>query len=138
MSNTYPPPDASQGGAETPLHDAAWRGDVVWLKELIEQGADVNEIDSIGETALHGAAAWGNVEVVALLLSEGANPNIIEKSGGWTPLHWAVNRSKTTVIRLLLEAGANPDAIDLYGNSPRKLAAKSQCQEVQQMFTSSK
>ena len=44
----------------TPLQDAAWRGDVAAITELVKDGADVNATDDMGATALYWAARGGH------------------------------------------------------------------------------
>jgi ankyrin repeat protein len=61
---------------ETPLHAAAWAGDIEEATELITAGADVNHIDSAGETPIHGAAAWGHPSMVKYLIAVGARINV--------------------------------------------------------------
>ena len=58
------------------LLQAAGRGDLGRLKELLDAGCDPNLAHSIsGNTALYNACFLDSVEVVKLLLSRGANPN---------------------------------------------------------------
>ena len=98
------PLTAGQGEAESPLHAAAWVGDVAQIKRLIADGADVNWRDSSGETALFGAASWGETEAVRCLLAAGARHDIAEKYG-YTALHWAASHGNAATLRLLLAAG---------------------------------
>jgi ankyrin repeat protein len=116
---------ANDGAAESPLHGAAWCGDLAEVTRLVEGDADVNWRDSIGETALFGAAAWGHVEVVRFLLDAGADCNISEKSIGYTPLHWAASHGNLETIQALLDAGADPTAADHRGRLPVDVAHES-------------
>ncbi|MFQ5571831.1 MAG: ankyrin repeat domain-containing protein [Rhodothermales bacterium] len=76
---------------------------------LIQQGADVNAQDTLGNTALHDAVAMKRTEVAALLLENGANPNL-KGSYGRTPLHVAVMEEHVTLVRLLRGYGADINA----------------------------
>ncbi len=58
---------AADGHAETPLHDAAWSGDLDAVKRLVDRGFDVNSKDSVGETAIFGAVSWSHRNIVACL-----------------------------------------------------------------------
>ena len=59
----------------TPLHSAAWRGDLAMAKLLLEQGARVNQADHrSGETPLHSAARGDQPDMVEFLLEQGADP----------------------------------------------------------------
>jgi ankyrin repeat protein len=113
---------ASEGAAESPLHEAAWRGDVGEVRRLVEAGADVNWRDSVGETALFGACAWGRLEVVRYLLEVGARHDLRESFSGLTPLHWAASHGNIDTIRALLEAGSDPTIEDKFGRLPVDLA----------------
>lgn len=94
-------------GCSTPLIDAAFRGDVNTAKELIDNGADVNESSGPDRSdALSTACFAGHIEVVRLLLAKGAN---LEKTHamGVTPLSAAAWNGNAEIVNLLLEKGAN-------------------------------
>ncbi len=89
------------------LRMAAYKGDTIKVKELLDQGADVN--DNInGETVLAVASIQGHVDTVKLLLDRGASVN---KSIGYglTPLFYAAQRGHTEVAMLLIERGGDLD-----------------------------
>lgn len=54
-----------------PIHIAASKGHLAFLKLLLENFEDVNVKDSDGRTALHWAAIFGNKDVAELLLKSG-------------------------------------------------------------------
>ncbi len=90
---------------------------------LIDQGADVNAVDSgQGWTALHFAARGQMLEVVQTLLDCGAVIDAQDVFGN-TPL-WrclmASNRD-ISVAKALLCAGADPDLKNNHGVSPRDI-----------------
>jgi uncharacterized protein len=58
-------------GEATPLHVAIYKGDMDFIKKLIEFGADVNE-KSYGLTPLMIAARYNKVEIMKLLIAKGA------------------------------------------------------------------
>ncbi|KAA0160643.1 hypothetical protein FNF31_04194 [Cafeteria roenbergensis] len=71
--------DASSPSATFPMHEAASRGNLALIKELIDQGEDVNAYNARGETALicainkcHGGAPG----VVHALIRGGADANL--------------------------------------------------------------
>ena len=70
-----------------------WRiqaGDVDTIRQLIHQGANLNEpSDYDGKTSLHLACAEGHVEVVQLLLKNGASAYVRDRRGR-TPLFEAI------------------------------------------------
>src|SRR5687767_881060 len=74
---------------ETPVADAASRGDLNAVRALLAQGADVNAAKGDGMTALHWAADRGDAEMVVTLLHAGAGVRAITRNGNYTPLHLA-------------------------------------------------
>jgi hypothetical protein len=57
----------------TPLRLAASLGQVEQVVSLIQEGADVNAVDSAGRSPIYVAAATGHAKVVEILLSKGAS-----------------------------------------------------------------
>lgn len=71
----------------TPLCIAIQKGELDFVKKLIEYGADVNE-KSFGMTPLMIAARYNKVEIIKILLDHGARQN--EKDDkGFTALKYA-------------------------------------------------
>ena len=69
------PSGATLGAVQSnsPLADAAMRGDKDAVKKLIKEGADIGVPQGDGMTALHWAALNGDVELTEMLLYAGAN-----------------------------------------------------------------
>jgi ankyrin repeat protein len=127
-----------------PLHEAAWRGDVAAIRQLVKDGANVNAADAMGATALYWAARGGHPmgphqckgeapdrpEVVATLIALGANPNIQDRrprgfgrSSGWTPLFVALHHDQFHSAAALLERGADPSIRSDQGMSVMEIAS---------------
>jgi cytochrome c len=103
-----------------PLQDAAKAGDVEQIKQLLAQGADINQSTGLA-TALYYAIQEDHTEAAILLIERGADVNAPSMWG--TPLHAGAAEGLTEVVRLLLEHGADPNArINL--ETPLHLAAK--------------
>ena len=102
-------------GPDTPVADAAMRGEVEAVRALLKQGADVNAAQGDGMTALHWAAENGNAEIVAMLIFAGANLEGLTRLGDYTPLHLASKAGRGRAAETLLEAGADPNAITSTG-----------------------
>ena len=81
---------------DSPLHAAAQLGHQEICELLVEGGAALDRIDSLGETALHKASCGGRCEIIALLLSAGADPSITEMCGE-TPIDQALPRKRDQV-----------------------------------------
>jgi ankyrin repeat protein len=66
---------------EYTLHKKVLEADLEGVQEAIINGADLNELDTLGHTALHWAAFGGYYDIVKVLLEAGANPNTISEDG---------------------------------------------------------
>lgn len=106
----------------TPLHWAAWSGDVECLKILLNNGADINCQNRHGYSPLHWASIRGNMKALNFLVAEGADLQIKDSQGG-SPLHWAVSGEQDKCIHALLEAGANINAMNNRGETALHFAA---------------
>ncbi|MCY4400187.1 MAG: ankyrin repeat domain-containing protein [Gemmatimonadetes bacterium] len=111
-------------GPESPVADAAMRGDRVAVRELLADGADVNAAQGDGMTALHWAAEHGDVELARMLLHAGAAVAPATRIGSYAPLHIAARNGHTSLAVLLLEAGGDATAAAPgTGTTPLHLAA---------------
>jgi uncharacterized protein len=104
--------------AESPVADAAMRGDLETVLGLLKQGADVNAAQADGMTGLHWAGANGKVEIAQALIQAGANLEPVTRHGSHTPLHVAARHGRGPVVRVLLDAGADPRALTSSGATP--------------------
>ena len=107
--------------AADPLHDAAKKGDVAEIKQLIAAGADLNSRDAFG-APLHHAVMRSKTQAVAALLDAGADPNVLTADGR-TPLHIAAARGNGEIAALLLAKGANPKLENIIDGTPLHSAA---------------
>jgi len=90
---------------EISLLDAAGKGDLRVVKELLDKGAYVNVRDPDGRTPLTEAVWNNNGELVRLLIDRGANVNA-RKNDGARPLSIAQGKGAKEIIELLKKAGA--------------------------------
>lgn len=58
------------------LHDTAEAGDLAKVRQLLEQGSDVNTRDELQLTPLLWAALRGKTEAAVLLIQSGADVNL--------------------------------------------------------------
>jgi ankyrin repeat protein len=119
-SNIINTRDVTNG--EGALHIVIKRGDEVYLRFLLQKGADANLRDGKGNTPLLLAVTLGQTGMIPILTAAGANPNL-GNSAGETPLIRAVQRRDVGMIRVLLNENADPDQADIIaGMSARDYA----------------
>jgi uncharacterized protein len=119
----------------TPLHFAAFQGDVDRVLELIASGADLDAADAEGRTPLHYAAQEWWIDAAAQLCEAGATVDCADAFGN-TPLGRATfeSRGRGEMILLLIGHGADPDRPNHSGVTPRQLATTIANYDVRQFF----
>jgi ankyrin repeat protein len=111
--------------AESPVADAAARGDREAVKSLLKQAADVNAAQGDGMTALHWAAMNGDADLAQMLIVAGANVKATTRLGTYTPLYLASQHGHAGVIQALVKAGGDVKAGTPNGTTPLMVAAAS-------------
>ena len=121
-------PDAYVRG-KAPLFFAVASRSLPLTRLLLESGASVNAVDSLGDyrkpTVLHMAAASDSAELVDLLVRHGADVNF---GSGMThadgpPLVAAVRSGASLAVGSLLRLGADPNAESATGETLVEIAA---------------
>ncbi|WP_406655755.1 ankyrin repeat domain-containing protein [Methanolobus sp. ZRKC2] len=131
--------------AASSLHDLGYTSNwdeiesekVKIIKLLIENGADVNVINSEGETPLHLAAGSGSLKIVKLLIENGGDVNALDNKMN-TPLHFVVEYGEyrdEEVVKLLLGNGADPSIENMDGITPRYLAVSNGLSTISEPLT---
>ena len=119
--------------------------------DMLEKGANVNQITGTGQTILcaasmlgkavavkalmdHGAkllddclvtaVANGQVEITALFLDRGKKPDTVADENGDRLLHMAVRNGDVAVTGLLLERGADVSLKNTAGETPHDILVK--------------
>ncbi|XP_068941445.1 osteoclast-stimulating factor 1, partial [Petaurus breviceps papuanus] len=103
---------------DNPLHEAAKRGNLSWLRECLDNRVGVNGLDKAGSTALYWACHGGHKDVVEVLFTQ---PNIElnqQNKLGDTALHAASWKGYADIVEMLLAKGARTDL----RNNEKKLA----------------
>jgi len=113
--------ESQQGNEE--LEKAVNDGDEEKVEELLEEGADVNQKNDIGNSLLHLAALNGNREMLKVLLSNEKIDIQARSEDGRTALFFGVNNGDVGIVQDLLKAGANPDLLDNDGDAVLHIVA---------------
>lgn len=92
------------------------------VQDLIDQGFDIEELNSRFETAFTFCAGNGFLEQAAWLAQRGANPNATDGAGG-TALHIAVRRGAFKEVDQIVGLGVDVDAVDGRGAPALLLAS---------------
>ncbi|NNF57369.1 MAG: hypothetical protein HKN04_03935 [Rhodothermaceae bacterium] len=111
----------AQPTAQDRLWDAAIAGDTTAIVTALNDGADINALDTRrsrnGRRALNWAAWHNRVEVIAVLIEHDADLEARNLTG-FTPLHHAAENGSVEALAALLEAGADPSAANHVGRRP--------------------
>ncbi|XP_044883141.1 2-5A-dependent ribonuclease-like isoform X2 [Mauremys mutica] len=96
------------------LHDAIKKGSVKTVRQLLEEGVDVNSKVEGGWTPLHSAVQAEQEEIVNLLLEQGADPHA-RKDNGATPFIIAGIVGNVNLLELFLSKGSEINEKDNNG-----------------------
>lgn len=88
------------------LHAAALQGKVNVVRQHIQAGSNLDEVDAYGSTPLIIAITFGETEVARELIEAGADLSI-SNSEGSNPLHLAAFLGRTEIVKTLLENDAD-------------------------------
>lgn len=106
--------------AETPLlkacKDNYGNKSLALIKDLVKNGANVNDVGGKGYTPLLFSLFNGNTKTANFLLENGADPNKAEEKG-WSPLMMACEKLENDLdaIKKLISCGANINQISNKG-----------------------
>ncbi|WP_289107332.1 ankyrin repeat domain-containing protein [uncultured Pseudoalteromonas sp.] len=105
-----------------PLHQAIIKGDLRQVKQLVNNGADINRLDShMGNSPAHIAAQSDYPDILKFLLDKGAFINLQTPRSGFTPLMVAAWYSKPKNINVLMSY----PSLNLELKTPRGFKAES-------------
>ncbi|HEY0962159.1 MAG TPA: ankyrin repeat domain-containing protein [Pseudomonadales bacterium] len=107
-----------------PVADAAQQADLATIRQLLQQGVNVNEPQIDGTTALHWAVQANDTQMTRVLIEAGADVSARNRVGAPPLLPAAIN-GNAELLELLLGAGADPNqAVSVTGDTPLMLAAR--------------
>jgi len=118
----------------TPLHWAAYQGDLAIAKVLIAHGANINAVDNgFGLRPLHASLMGRGGEVGAVLLKAGADFRTPDRRG-LTPLHQAAYGGSIVMIEELIRLGADVNARDKSYRTPLLASLEARRSDVAQLL----
>ncbi|HEX3581484.1 MAG TPA: ankyrin repeat domain-containing protein [Thermoanaerobaculia bacterium] len=120
----------------TPLHIAAFAGNVGTAELLIDRGADVNSRanSKFRNTPLQTALLSGQYSTAKVLLEHGADA-LVRQAEGITPMHEAAQSGREDLVKLLLAHGAEITSRADDGSTPLDLAKKAKHDNVIALLT---
>lgn len=101
---------------EARLINAAARGDLENVRDLLERKAQIDARDPSGHTALMAAAVNGRIEVIRMLAERRANINALDDLGT-SPLSFSASNQQLDAVKLLLELGARVNVQSKFGRT---------------------
>ena len=105
-------PDVQEELKKTLFHEMTKA--IETAKLLVENGADVNLVSSLGTPLMNAVTNVWNLEIVKIFLDAGADVNAVDKNGK-TALFYAYASSNDEVVNLLIEHGADTTITDYEG-----------------------
>lgn len=111
-----------------PIHFAAIYGSQQAAKYLLDNGSDINAVNSLGSPPLHLAVKFGRTEMAQYLVKLGANIHALNNRGE-NVLHHAADNNQLKLSDLFLKMGMDIDFIDKDGYCALHWAAKDKCTE---------
>ncbi len=100
------------------LHQLVITGNAAALQTELNNGADINTLDSRGQSLLQNALYANQTDVVMVLLENGADANEKAKNFKKTPLFFtAIEKSNLPLVKAMLERGADAAATDTAGRT---------------------
>jgi ankyrin repeat protein len=91
------------------LHLAIKKNRMEEVKNLVDKGANIEEVNKEGYRPLHLAISLKRYEIIEHLLKNLADPNVYHPHG-LAPIHTATSLKDKKSLNLLFLAGANPHA----------------------------
>ena len=100
----------------SPLHIAAWFGDIQIARVLLDQGASVDVVDDLQRTPLHFAAFEGHTDMINFLHQVGSAPNALDIEQA-SPSNYAAQEGHVDAFLALIKCGADLRIVDCFRTS---------------------
>ena len=130
-------PNAESECGSTALIQACHFGKLEVAKELIKNGAAIEQANHNNTTALMRASQEGHEEVVKLLLKHNCHVNRKNDEQRMSALMLCSQRGHAGVAKLLIKAGADINAVTNQNSTPLMLAIKRKNLEVSKILVAS-
>lgn len=117
---------------ESPLLAAARKGDIEFVKFLLQNHANPNQTTK-GSTPLIWTTVYQQAEIAQLLVNSGVHINQSDQDGN-CPLKIAVQINNIALTRLFLNAGADTHTIDKQGLTPHMRALAKASPKIIELF----
>jgi ankyrin repeat protein len=127
LSNPDTDVNMRMGDGTTPLHWAAYHGNIALVEELVDAGADVNARNEYGSSPMSEAGVRGDDEILRMLLEADADVESPTLEGQ-TVLMSVVRTPNVRAAELLLSNGANPNAYERWRGQTALMFAAAQSQ----------
>lgn len=124
LKNGANPNDTEENGESVLCFALRYHCDQEILDILIENGADMFQIDNEGVSVFDVAVTYNHLPLIERLIHEGFDVNHATRKSGFTPLMGAVCYGRVEVIKKLLELGVDVQSRDAYGLSAIDFARK--------------
>ncbi|XP_067648838.1 ankyrin repeat, PH and SEC7 domain containing protein secG-like [Haliotis asinina] len=117
-------------GGRTPLMAAAMRGRTDIGLLLVNMGANLSQVDDVGNNVMHWACKYGQLDLLKGILSRGSVDINSRGVHGNTPLMNAVFCGNRKVVDLLVSQGGLTHLMNNKGENILHLASLSGCREL--------
>ena len=87
------------------------------IQLLIDNGADINRVDSFGNTLLYHAIEQEDIILIELLIQLGCDINHCSRHDKDTALHYAYFQKNRKIISILIENGADRKKLNIYNKT---------------------
>uniref|UniRef100_A0A8C1MAZ2 Osteoclast-stimulating factor 1 n=1 Tax=Cyprinus carpio TaxID=7962 RepID=A0A8C1MAZ2_CYPCA len=118
---------------DNPMHEAAKRGNLSWLRECLDNKVGINGLDKAGNTALYWASGLSLFcpimahKIKKILLGQPNCELNQQNKLGDTALHAAAWKGYSDIVEMLLNKNARTDVVNNEKKTALDMATNAQC-----------